>query len=262
MSPAMNASVDPAQSDSSHGDPAICAYTAHYLRHQGGARYPAEHLVRILMGRHPRLALNQADYRGAPLLEVGCGDGRNLGLFHDLGFRIHATEVSAAICDSTRARLQEAGIPASLDVGTNARLPYPDASFRYLIAWNSCYYLEAGSAFADHVREYARVLTDKGFLILSVPMPTNYIFTDCVAHDDGSTTLTTDAFGVLQGARLQRFSDAQALQQSLEAAFADFSHGEIRADCFGVQNDHFLLVCRKYSPKGSPQSQQDHQTRV
>lgn len=144
---------------------AIAAYTRHYMSHGSGPRFPAEHLVRIFMGRYPRLDLDKGNYPGAPLLEVGCGDGRNFGLFHALGFELHGTEVSEPICSLVRSNLKKERIVAEITVGTSAALPYEDARFSYLAAWNSAHYLTPPFPFSRHIDEYARVLSPGGTLV-------------------------------------------------------------------------------------------------
>src|SRR6185295_11025592 len=60
--------------------------------------YPTEWVVRTLAGgNYPGLKMDKTRYRGARILDMGCGDGRNLPLLLDLGFDVHACEISPEI---------------------------------------------------------------------------------------------------------------------------------------------------------------------
>jgi len=60
-------------------------------------RYPTKWVVRTLAGgNYPYLKLDKARYKGACILDMGCGDGRNLPLLLNLGFEVHACEISPA----------------------------------------------------------------------------------------------------------------------------------------------------------------------
>jgi len=226
-------------------DPAVHAYRSHYAGARLELRFPAEYLVRIFMGRYPRLSLEPGSYAGATLLEVGFGDGRNLPLFEKLGCDVHGVEIASDICDRVRKQLLENGVSARLIVGFNDALPYPDAYFEYLVSWNSCYYLRPPALFEDHVREFTRVLKPGGLLVLSVPQPSNYLYREVETVAEGIVRVIAEPFGVLKGVLLQYYETAIDWEAALGKGFSDFRHAGINADCFGVQNDHFLMVARR-----------------
>lgn len=67
-----------------------------YSRKRLVARYPTGWVIRTLAGgNYPRLKMDKNCYAGARILDMGCGDGRNLPLLLDLGFEVHATEITS-----------------------------------------------------------------------------------------------------------------------------------------------------------------------
>ena len=68
--------------------------TRFYLSKKCGRKtYPNEYVVRIFMGSYPRLNLDKSRYQQQRICDVGCVAGRNLILFHDLGFEAHGVEI-------------------------------------------------------------------------------------------------------------------------------------------------------------------------
>lgn len=92
------------------------------------------------MGRFPRLNLDKSKYRNQRACDIGCGDGRNLVLLHDLGFETYGVEITEGIVQATTARLKSVeGIDVDIRVGTNDRMPFEDNFFDYLLSWHACY---------------------------------------------------------------------------------------------------------------------------
>ena len=61
-------------------------YARRHASRQQGKLYPVEFVVRMFLGSYPRLTMDRASYAGSAILDLGCGDGRNLAFLRDLGF--------------------------------------------------------------------------------------------------------------------------------------------------------------------------------
>ena len=119
--------------------------------------YPVEFVVRAFLGRYPRLPAAGRSYAGQRVLDLGCGDGRNMPLLADLGLEVHGVEIAEEICARTVARLARLGVTVDARVGRNHALPFEDRFFDHVLACHSCYYVDEGTRFDDNVREIARV---------------------------------------------------------------------------------------------------------
>ncbi len=67
--------------------------------------------------------------RNHTLLEIGCGAGHFLEMFHDGGFDVTGIDKSEAMLEKARNRM---GCRATLRVGDAARLPFDDGEFDYV----------------------------------------------------------------------------------------------------------------------------------
>ena len=101
------------------------------------------------------------------VLEVGCGTGE---LLVELARRYPGAEVvgldpDPAALGIARQKLEGARLPARLDQGSAAALPYPDASFDLVVSSLMLHHLDTGDKLRM-LRECRRVLTGRGQLVL------------------------------------------------------------------------------------------------
>ena len=209
-----------------------------------GMMYPAEAVIRIFKGTYPNLKMPKPK-AGDSILDVGCGDGRHFPLFDALDMESAGTEITTEIVDGLKSRFR--GL-ADIRVGTCASLPWPDATFDYLLTWNSCYYMGPDGKFEDHVAEMARVLKPGGWIVCSVPSWDCFIFQDCeVVGDicDGYVTICNDHFGLRNGERMRRFPDADTVEESFASHFTNFSHASIDIDMFGLAYNWHVFTAER-----------------
>lgn len=207
--------------------------------------YPAEAVIRIFKGTYPKLTIPKPQ-PGESILDVGCGDGRHFPLFASLGMKMAGTEITAKVIDAIKPKLN--GLDVDLRVGTCAKLPWPKASFRYLLAWNSCYYMSRKANFETHVSQMARVLEPGGWLICSIPSNDSFIFND--AEDECGTLfryviIRNDYFGLRNGQRMRRFDNAMDICKAFEPHFTNFSWANIEIDMFGLAYNWHVFTAER-----------------
>ena len=99
-------------------------YSEHYSKENLQQLYPVEFVVRAFLGTYPMLKMDRSRFAGSNVLDLGFGDGRNMPLFHNLGFQIYGVEIHEEIKRSVHERLTKLGIDADLRVGANATIPF------------------------------------------------------------------------------------------------------------------------------------------
>lgn len=204
--------------------------------------YPSEGLIRIFRGEFPNLP-NLAFHEGETILDLGCGDGRQVPLYSEKKLISTGVEIAPAICTLATANAQRLGIEFPCIVGHSANIPLPNGSFDYLVAWNSCYYMGlVNSDFDTHVTEMRRVLRAGGWLIASVPMASNFIFRGIDDLESPYVTIVDDFFEMRAGERMRRFYDRDDLIRSFSPHFSKIEIAEQRGDWFGLNYDWFTMV--------------------
>jgi SAM-dependent methyltransferase len=220
-------------------------YSDFYQQRNPEHVYAVEFVVRAFLGNYPQLKSDKSAYPGKSVLDLGFGDGRNMPLLHNLGMKVSGVEISDEICKLTEVRMARLGIEITARVGRNAKIPFGDEAFDYVLACHSCYYVDAGSVFADNAREIARVLKPGGSFIFSAPMATTYIL--CGAKDlgGGHMEIANDPYGVRNGYVLKKFEDADDIRNTLSPAFDEFAIGSCQNDFWGIEERVWIVVCRR-----------------
>lgn len=209
-------------------------------------RYPTEWVVRTLAGgRYPNLQLDKTRYQGAKILDMGCGDGRNLSLLLDLGFDVTACEISAEIVGGLKLQAKEMNWPIDFAVGNNTSLPFPDQHFDYMLCCSSCYYLDGETIWSDVRSELSRVLKPDGLLVANFPDEKNAVLANAVRHKDGSLLITSDPFSLRNGSRFVAVNQPAELPAVLGPEFTVIGVAHQNDDFFGLHVSGYAVVAKK-----------------
>lgn len=208
--------------------------------------YPSEYVIRILKGSFPNLNLDKNDFVGKKFLDMGCGEGRNLALAKSVGFDICGVEITDEIVGAINSNLSKMGIDEyDIRTGTNDNIPFEDSEIDYMLSWNACYYMGDKTDFQEYVKEFGRVMKKDGYLILSIPKETCFIYKGSEELKKGYQIIKNDPFNVRNGEVLRMFSSYEEIEESFGEYFKDFTFASIHDDCFGYDYHWYLAVCRK-----------------
>ena len=128
-----------------------------YGHGKGLLRYPSESLVRLTHGLlDPQ--------KQAKVLDYGFGSAANLIHLAHRGFAMTGVEVSASAVEIAGRRCAQEGVKADLHLVSGGRLPFADASFDAVIAWQVLYY-NTREGFRLAMQDIERVLRPQGVFI-------------------------------------------------------------------------------------------------
>jgi SAM-dependent methyltransferase len=221
------------------------AYSARYTKQQIKHRYPHEFVVRAFLGTYPSLKLDASRFAGTHVLDLGCGDGRNMPLLHNLGFHIHGVEIHQDIVKSTGEAMKALGIETDLRVGTNARIPFDGDFFSSVLACHACYYVEEGTSFADNLREIHRVMKKDGVFVASLPMRDTYILKDAETLGKGHFRIKNDPYGLRAGTIFRAFESESDIESELAPLFSGFKIGFCDDFFWGIRQKVWIVVCNR-----------------
>jgi SAM-dependent methyltransferase len=213
--------------------------------------YPVEFVVRAYLGSYPRLPRRESALDGGRILDLGCGDGRNLPLLSHLGLKVYAVDIAPEICEQTMARMRRLGVTVEARVGRNCRIPFEDRFFDHVLACHSCYYVDHGTRFEDNAAEIARVMISGGQFVFSAPIGTSYIFHGAVDSGGGHMTVANDPYGLRNGCLLRKFDSEEEIESALDTWFTDFRIGACRNDFWGIEEHVWTVVCRRRNEQDS-----------
>lgn len=221
-------------------------YSDFYTSRKSGL-FPNEGLVRIFMGKYPTLNLaSEFDYANSRICDLSCGDGRNIRLFHHLGMKLYATEVTDAIAQHVQSQLEAEGYLAEIRTGDNHCVPFEDGLFDFAVSWNACYYQGNTPDFDKTLSEISRVIRPGGAFVFSIPQPDNFIFNSCRELDSQYVEVVNDPFGgIRNGEIMRRFHSQADLSATLNRKFHRIQICESTIDYFGMVNSHYFGICYK-----------------
>ncbi|MGD9535577.1 MAG: class I SAM-dependent methyltransferase [Alphaproteobacteria bacterium] len=101
---------------------------------------------------------------GRSVLDLGCGVGRHAVYVAGEGFAVSAMDAASSGLDYARDWASREGVTLDLSFGQMTALPYEDASFDAVIAWNVIYYGEPPVIEAA-LSEIRRVLRPRGLYL-------------------------------------------------------------------------------------------------
>lgn len=129
---------------------------------QNWGRYPAESLIRFIMGTCGWGSIPKNNRKTIRVLEIGCGTGANVWFLAKEGFSVDAIDGSATAINILHRRLKEEGLdPISSTVGDVSELNFPNETFDAVID-NECIYANNEQWAKKIVSEIQRVLKPGG----------------------------------------------------------------------------------------------------
>jgi hypothetical protein len=227
-------------------------YTDFHKKNSSVHLYPTEWVIRTMLGNYPRLSLDRSKYKGGKILDLGFGDCRNMSLLANCGLEIFGVEITQDIVDLGYNTLKQEGINATLKVGRNTDVPYPDNYFDYILACASCYYIDEGYTFRDNLVEITRTLRSGGYFIANFcaftdieAIPPSFILDKAINTDDGHIIVQNDVFGMRNGYKFKAFSSENEIRNELGELYDDISIGYCFDNFYGLQINAFIVVAKK-----------------
>jgi len=99
--------------------------------------------------------------------------------------------------------------------------------------------------FNEYVKEYARVLKKRGYLVLSIPKKTCFIYHDCERIEVDRAIIRNDPFNIRNGEILRIFENEAEIEKVFSVYFDNFIFASVHDDCFGYDYHWHLVVCQK-----------------
>ena len=99
--------------------------------------------------------------------------------------------------------------------------------------------------FDVYVEEFATCLKTDGYLVLSIPKKTCFIYHDSEQLNDGYQIIRNDPFNLRNGEVLRMFENEDEIKNVFSKYFKNFIFGSIQDDCFGFDYHWHLVICQK-----------------
>jgi len=217
----------------------------HYKGKAGNRQlFPESFVIRMFSDSAPEKMIEcKTDISKAKILDLSCGNGRNLPLLLSMTSDVHASEISESIITETLRSFPNEDIDFSVQ-----RLPflsYSDSFFDGILACNSCYYIDENNHFVDHILEIHRVLKTNGFFAGTVLMNSHSIFDGCKKLDNNFALIVNDPENIRQGIRIPFFHTESEVIESLGDYFENFKIASLKDEFNGFRRHIFYFTATK-----------------
>ena len=203
--------------------------------------WPNEVMVKVLFGDYlkRKVALNSE----SKVLDIGCGFGNNLLPFLKMGCACYGVEVTKAMARTSQDLLRNRGYGATIEVGRNTHLPFPDEHFDLCISINALHYEKNEKDIKAGLAEYCRVLKGKGALFLTTVGPVHGIYEK--AEIVGPHQFRIQNFDFRDGEQYFYFSNLKYFNHYLSQFFEDIELGRVTERLMTENLDFLIAVCRE-----------------
>lgn len=210
-----------------------------YKATQSHPVYPTEWVIRTIAGaNYPNFKFSKELYKGKKIVDLSCGDGRNLGLLMDLGFEVHATEISEEAVSILERRFPN----VKFTVGLNHKNNLPDNHFDFALACGSFYYLEPNTSFVDNLKELNRILKPNGIFFANMSTEETYVLNQGRKLDNNEILILNDPHGFRNGYRWQTANSEVDVNSLFNGYLKILACSRLKDDYFGYLISNFILV--------------------
>jgi len=112
--------------------------------------------------------LNKYCKNKGEIIDIGCGNARNLIPFANLNFECSGIDFSENMLKNAKALADKNKVKISLELADIAKIPYPNNSFDYCLHLASLHHLETKEEQFKSLQETHRVLKQNGLVLLTV----------------------------------------------------------------------------------------------
>ncbi len=107
-------------------------------------------------------------WKQGKILDVGCGNGRNLVPFAKNGFESYGIDFGEEMIKEAKKFVKKQDVAVELKVADARELPFKDETFDYCISTAALHHIETNEGREKALSEINRVLKREGFAFISV----------------------------------------------------------------------------------------------
>lgn len=218
-------------------------YNEYYNNLSVSQLYPSEYLVRIFQSDQFKQKFKFPNYKNKKLLDMSCGDGRNLKLFYKLKFKTYATEITNKIIKQVKKNIINSKI--IYKVGNNKKLPFKQNFFDFIVSSHSCYYVDKRGTIEKNFKEIKRVMKSDSFFVGTIPHLKNYYFDNASELFKNHFVVNNDYLNIRNGYVLSAFDNKKNLKKILSKYFKVLGIGILNNNYFGLKEKMFIFVVKK-----------------
>jgi len=220
-------------------------YVKHYLNIN--AVYPSVFALKMFLGRSPELNFTNIDFSKKSILDIGFGDGRDILLFHNLGFEVFGVEVDQKVVEHTKKKFTKMGIKSNLSVGYNDATGFAPNTFDFVYSSAALMYLRnKHSSIRKTLNHVFEIVKPDGYFLGTFTKNNSHITLGSIEIDQ-NRIICKDRFYKQRKGQLYwvHHSKEEVEFDLLNAGFKSCKVFSYDVDWFGTHETAYLFVANK-----------------
>ena len=222
----------------------MISWDTYFDKKKNNILFPESFCVRMLFSNEEKgLQSSLKLGEDSNILDLGCGNGRNLSLLKLLSGKLHASDISEQIVQP----LKKTDSFKSVDFSVQ-KLPHTSFKndyFKCILSCNSCYYLESDNCLNDNLKEIQRILCNGGFFAGTLVKKSHTIFKSASFIRDNIALISEDRDNVRQFSRMAYVKNHIDLRRFLRQYFENIKIGFIRDEYNDFKRHLYYFTCTK-----------------
>ena len=219
-------------------------YTNYYKKKRLSKLYPTEFIVRSFLGSYPNLKPSPSSfYLGKKVLDLGCGDGRNIPFLNDLGYEVYGLEINEEIKEFCFQNLKFNNYKANLRIGDNSNTNFPKDFFDCVVACHSFYYLKDNETFDENLNEIYKILKKGGRFVFSIPNHKSYLLKNAEILNGNYAVIKNDPLKIRNGLKIKFFKTDSEIIKYMNQKFNLFKIGLCENNWWGYKEFYWTVIC-------------------
>ena len=224
-------------------------YSQSYIDHYTNIAevFPSVFALKMFLGRNPELYFKRSDFKGKSILDVGFGDGRDLVLFHKLGFKVFGIEVDEKVVEHTKDKFSKFGMNPELSVGYNDETGFRSNKFDFVFSCAALMYLRNLDSNVQKTLNHIYGIIKPGGRLLGTFTRFDSHITLGSKKIDNNRILCADRFYKQRKGQIYWIhkSKDEVKQDLLSSGFDDCKVYDYDVDWFGTRETAFIFSARK-----------------
>ena len=220
-------------------------YRDHYV--EINKTYPSVLALKLFLGNNPDFDIKIEKPVIKNIIDIGFGDGRDIGLFLEMGLHVSGIEPNIDVVNHTSQKYYKYRKKLDLRIGTNVNTGFNDNTFDVAYASASIYYLPSLEySILDSLSEAYRIIKPGGLIMGSFARSDIHTVAEATKINNNIFILKDPYYKFREGQVYHTYNDKnEVLRDFGKIGFKNPLVYDYNVNWFGTRETLFIFVAKK-----------------
>jgi tellurite methyltransferase len=220
-------------------------YRGHYLKIN--KTYPSVFALKIFLGNNPDFRLKEKYPNISKIIDIGFGDGRDIGFFLEQGYHVSGVEPDSKVVNHTIKKFKIYQDRTDLRVGTNMDTGFNSEVFDAVYSSGAVYYLPSlEHSIIDAFKESYRILRKGGLFMGTLARNDSHTLSGAKKINENTFILKDSFYNYRNGQVYHVYSNKSEIEKDFKkVGFNNIMIYNYDVNWFGTRERLFIFVTTK-----------------